>query len=214
MPFVNLYTQVAMNTTLSAATGGITVFLLRYAIMKKYDVGGLCNGILAGLVSITAGCGNVECGSAFAIGLLGAFRVPGLVHALAEAEDSTTQWMPAQCTASVASGVRWQPDSLTGARALTTTMAGSGFGCKPVSDTDSSCMTGIGGTAIAAQLIMVLVIHSVGWSPVGFGILRPEDDRTPSHRRVHRRGRHGRQAALATESLRNWGSCCGKPSRE
>ncbi|CAE7646555.1 amtB, partial [Symbiodinium microadriaticum] len=62
--------QVAMNTTLSAATGGITVFLLRYAIMKKYDVGGLCNGILAGLVSITAGCGNVECGSAFAIGLL------------------------------------------------------------------------------------------------------------------------------------------------
>ena len=32
----------------------------RYIIMKKYDVGGLCNGILAGLVSITAGCGNME----------------------------------------------------------------------------------------------------------------------------------------------------------
>ncbi|CAE7388252.1 amtB, partial [Symbiodinium necroappetens] len=42
-----------------------------------YDVGGLCNGILAGLVSITAGCGNVECGSAFAIGLLGAFVYQG-----------------------------------------------------------------------------------------------------------------------------------------
>ena len=68
-----LAAQVAMNTTLSAATGGITVFLLRYLILKKYDVGGLCNGILAGLVSITAGCGNVECGSAFAIGLVGAF---------------------------------------------------------------------------------------------------------------------------------------------
>jgi len=43
--------QVAMNTTLSAATGGITVFILAYVITKKYDVGGLCNGILAGLNS-------------------------------------------------------------------------------------------------------------------------------------------------------------------
>lgn len=25
----------------------------------RYDVGGLCNGILAGVVSITAGCGNI-----------------------------------------------------------------------------------------------------------------------------------------------------------
>ena len=68
-----LAAQVAMNTTLAAATGGITVFMLRYFIMKKYDVGALCNGILAGLVSITAGCGNMESGSAFATGLIGAF---------------------------------------------------------------------------------------------------------------------------------------------
>eukprot|EP00913_Durusdinium_trenchii_P031444 g29439.t1 len=67
-----LAAQVAMNTTLAAATGGITVFALRYLITKKYDVGGLCNGILAGLVSITAGCGNMECGSAFATGFVGA----------------------------------------------------------------------------------------------------------------------------------------------
>ena len=43
-----LAAQVAMNTTISAATGGITVFVLRYFVTKKYDVGGLCNGILAG----------------------------------------------------------------------------------------------------------------------------------------------------------------------
>lgn len=29
------------------------------AAVLRYDVGGLCNGILAGVVSITAGCGNV-----------------------------------------------------------------------------------------------------------------------------------------------------------
>merc|ERR1719230_2093452 len=40
---------VAMNTTLSAATGGLTVFVLRFFITgKKFDLSGLCNGILAG----------------------------------------------------------------------------------------------------------------------------------------------------------------------
>ena len=42
--------------------------LLRCAIMRNYDVGGLCTCILGGLVSITLGCGNMECGSAVAIG--------------------------------------------------------------------------------------------------------------------------------------------------
>merc|ERR1711924_209441 len=59
------------NTTISAAAGGITVFLLRYAMIRRYDLGALCNGILAGLVSVTAGCGNVEPGSAFFIGIFG-----------------------------------------------------------------------------------------------------------------------------------------------
>jgi len=63
---------VAMNTTIAPATGGLTVFLLRYGRIGKYDIGGFCNGILAGLVSITAGCGNVECGSAFGIAIIGA----------------------------------------------------------------------------------------------------------------------------------------------
>merc|ERR1719364_554520 len=60
-----------MNTTITAAVGGVTVFLVMFAITKKYDCGNLCNGILAGLVSITAGCSNVESGSAFLIGIVG-----------------------------------------------------------------------------------------------------------------------------------------------
>jgi len=64
--------QVAMNTTLAAAVGGLTVFAIRYSMTKKYDVGGFCNGILAGLVSITAGCGNVENATAVGIALFGA----------------------------------------------------------------------------------------------------------------------------------------------
>jgi len=70
--------QVAMNTTIAAATGGLTVFILRMALQKgKYDIGGFCNGILAGLVSITAPCGNVEVGPAFAIALIGGFIYQG-----------------------------------------------------------------------------------------------------------------------------------------
>jgi len=149
--------QVAMNTTLSAATGGITVFLLRYAILKKYDVGGLCNGILAGLVSITAGCGNVECGSAFAIGLLGAFVYQGSSMLLQKLKiDDPVDASPVHgfcgIWGALAAGLfDW-------GKGVDHYHGWSGFGCKPVSDTDSSCMTGIGGTAIAAQLIMVLVI--------------------------------------------------------
>merc|ERR1719409_829497 len=66
-----------MNTTLSAATGGLSVFVLRYAMFKKFDLSGLCNGILAGLVSITAPCSNVETGSAFLIGIIGGFVYTG-----------------------------------------------------------------------------------------------------------------------------------------
>merc|ERR1719161_2727673 len=69
--------HVMMNTTLSAATGGTTVFILIYAITKKYDCAALCNGILAGLVSVTAPCSNVESGSAVLIGFLGGFLFVG-----------------------------------------------------------------------------------------------------------------------------------------
>merc|ERR1719428_2043982 len=65
--------HVMMNTTLSAATGGMTVFLLMFAVTKRYDCAALCNGILAGLVSVTAPCSNVESGSAVFIGFLGGF---------------------------------------------------------------------------------------------------------------------------------------------
>merc|ERR1719387_680270 len=70
--------HVMMNTTLSAACGGLTVFILRYFLSgRKYDLSALCNGILAGLVSITAGCSNVESGSAFLIGIVGGFTYVG-----------------------------------------------------------------------------------------------------------------------------------------
>jgi len=67
----NTAALVAMTTTLAAATGGITVFFTRFAITKQHDILGLANGILAGLVSITAGCDGVYGWAAIAIGFVG-----------------------------------------------------------------------------------------------------------------------------------------------
>merc|ERR1719162_1886693 len=74
-----LAAQIAMNTTLSAAVSALTVFVIRLVHLRKYDIGALCNGVLAGLVSITAACGNVEAGSAIVIG--GACGAWGLMAA-------------------------------------------------------------------------------------------------------------------------------------
>eukprot|EP00490_Sorites_sp_Unknown_P000494 CAMPEP_0114664548 /NCGR_PEP_ID=MMETSP0191-20121206/29017_1 /TAXON_ID=126664 /ORGANISM="Sorites sp." /LENGTH=527 /DNA_ID=CAMNT_0001906999 /DNA_START=42 /DNA_END=1625 /DNA_ORIENTATION=+ len=153
-----LAAQVAMNTTLAAATGGITVFLLRYIITKKYDVGALCNGILAGLVSITAGCGNMESGSAFATGLIGGFVYQAASMLLQKLHiDDPVDASPVHgfCGAwgVIAAGLfDW-------GRGIDHFHGWSGFGCM---ENDDGCRTGIGGPAIGAQFIMVLMI--ILWS--------------------------------------------------
>jgi len=80
---------VAMNTTIAASLGGLTVLVLRLIIYRKYDVGGMCNGILAGLVSITAGCGNVESGSALVIGIIGGiiFQLTSMLLKMVKVDD-------------------------------------------------------------------------------------------------------------------------------
>ena len=69
--------KVGMVTTISAASAGLMSFLLdaRYSmvvnnIRKVSVVPSLTNGVLAGLVGITAGCGSVEPYAAFIIGIV------------------------------------------------------------------------------------------------------------------------------------------------
>jgi len=166
-----LAAQVAMNTTIAAATGGILVFTIRYFILKKYDVGGLCNGILAGLVSITAPCGNVESGSAFLIGIIGAFVYQGASMLLQKLHiDDPVDAVPVHGACGIwgvlAAGLfDWGLD-------VDHFHGWSGFSC--MTKDDGSCQTGIGGTAIAAQIILVLaVIAWAGtWSAIAFGVLK------------------------------------------
>jgi Amt family ammonium transporter len=72
-----------MNTMIAGSSGALTVFALNYMMTKQYSLVMLCNGNLAGLVSITGSCDNVEAWAAFVIGLIGGIVYIGsakLVH--------------------------------------------------------------------------------------------------------------------------------------
>mmetsp|Transcript_13633 Transcript_13633/g.42189 ORF Transcript_13633/g.42189 Transcript_13633/m.42189 type:complete len:475 (-) Transcript_13633:111-1535(-) len=71
IPFVA--EKTAVTTTLAAASGGLTNLFVHHYLSGFYDVGEMCNGVLAGLVSITAGCSVVEVWAAVVIGFVGAF---------------------------------------------------------------------------------------------------------------------------------------------
>ena len=81
----NMPNAIVMNTVIASATSGLTfmiinqvnnVFFREYTIQKSgmvqnFDVSQLCNAILAGMVSITASCNNVQLWASCVIGLVG-----------------------------------------------------------------------------------------------------------------------------------------------
>eukprot|EP01084_Bolivina_argentea_P261185 441265_1 len=64
--------KVAVTSTLAAAGGGITAATTGRVLEGYFSLPRVCNGILAGLVSITAPCAVVDTGDALAIGVIGA----------------------------------------------------------------------------------------------------------------------------------------------
>lgn len=67
--------QIALTTNLAAATGAIGALVTSWALLKKPDVSMTLNGVLAGLVAITAPCAFVSPLSAAIIGVLGGIVV-------------------------------------------------------------------------------------------------------------------------------------------
>jgi len=66
--------RAAVTTTISAAMCGISTLLLERSLGSRvWDVAAVCNGVLAGLVSITAGCATIATSYAAVVGLVGAF---------------------------------------------------------------------------------------------------------------------------------------------
>lgn len=64
--------RITVTTTIGAAAGGIMAVILGRIRTGQYLPENICNGILAGLVSITAGCSVIHPWQAFIIGIIGA----------------------------------------------------------------------------------------------------------------------------------------------
>ncbi len=66
----DLIGTVALNTFLASAMGGIATIFYTFWRYKKVDITMVINGVLAGLVAITAGCNVVSPNSALLIGFI------------------------------------------------------------------------------------------------------------------------------------------------
>jgi len=85
---------VAVNTTLSAAAGAVLAMLLAWFLDKKPDLTMALNGILAGLVGITANADLVSNGSAILIGAISGLLVVGGIKLLelVKIDDPVGAW--------------------------------------------------------------------------------------------------------------------------
>mmetsp|Transcript_38271 Transcript_38271/g.120132 ORF Transcript_38271/g.120132 Transcript_38271/m.120132 type:complete len:497 (+) Transcript_38271:64-1554(+) len=77
--------RIVVNTTLSAAGSGLVSLAIATLGQWRrgtinYEVPAICNGILAGLVSITAGCATVHPWAALVIGMTGGLVYRGCSH--------------------------------------------------------------------------------------------------------------------------------------
>ena len=70
---------IAVTTNLAAAAGAVGAMGLGYAMWRRFDASMTLNGVIGGLVAITAGTANVSPGAAILIGLIGGFVVVGAV---------------------------------------------------------------------------------------------------------------------------------------
>lgn len=67
---IKAISRVMCTTNMAAATGGISAMVITWIWFGKPSLSLVCNGILAGLVGVTAGCDLVSVGGAAAIGII------------------------------------------------------------------------------------------------------------------------------------------------
>jgi Amt family ammonium transporter len=66
-----LVSKVFVTTSMAAAAGAFGALIVSYLMFKTYDITMVLNGILAGLVGITAGADQMSVNSSIIIGLIG-----------------------------------------------------------------------------------------------------------------------------------------------
>jgi len=94
--------QILVNTVLAAAAGGITAIGCTRAFSNRLDVTQLSNGVIAGLVSITASCNTVTSVQSVIIGVIGGFLCSAITELLIKLQiDDVVGAVPAHGAAGV-----------------------------------------------------------------------------------------------------------------
>jgi len=78
--------HVSVTTSLAAAAGGIGAFIMGYFLTKTQDLSMVLNGILGGLVGITAGADVISVNSSILVGLIAGIIIPISVTAFDKAK--------------------------------------------------------------------------------------------------------------------------------
>jgi Amt family ammonium transporter len=73
---------IAVNTLLSSSAGAVAALLYVWSFLRKPDLGMACNGLLGGLVAITAACAFVSPAAAALIGAVAGALVAWVVNLL------------------------------------------------------------------------------------------------------------------------------------
>ncbi|CAM9690808.1 unnamed protein product [Discosporangium mesarthrocarpum] len=75
--FSHVAAKTMVTTTIGAGSGALSSVIIHKYLLHYWDAGAAINGILSGLVSVTAGCSTIEPEGAFVIGVLA-----GIVYTL------------------------------------------------------------------------------------------------------------------------------------
>ena len=104
-------TYIALTTTIAAAAGAVVAMLVGWGMFGKPDLTMALNGVLGGLVAITANCDRVS-QSRVADHRRRRRRCSWCSASCCSTScGSTTRSVPGRCTACAASGAAWRPAS-------------------------------------------------------------------------------------------------------
>ena len=103
-----LVSYVFTTTSLAAAAGAIAAMVVSWTLLKKPDLSMGLNGVLAGLVGITAGADSVSIFGSIIIGLIAGALVVLLHHLLRQGQNRRSGWchLRARCVRNLGHGRR------------------------------------------------------------------------------------------------------------
>lgn len=90
----DLVAHIFVTTNMAAVAGAIVAVAFAYLLTRKFDIGAMFNGLLGGLVAVTAPCAFISNGASLIIGAIGGLLVVigGLLLEKLKVDDAVGAW--------------------------------------------------------------------------------------------------------------------------